>query len=216
MTSLMNMLARAQNGNYFTNVAKVCGMDTATAEACLEKLCPAIARQLKTKAEGNAQAFESLLDLLDEGGDSADLESADAMMGAEAISGGKAVLADVFGALPAAVAAMKQLARAIDNGSVVRFSAIAASSVLAGLSKTHGAPMPLAGDTQHSGGILGAIISAVVTDASQGVVRQLAPQRRRPRSYSSYFGRQHMPLGRPRAKTPSPNDLFGQMLGTRK
>jgi hypothetical protein len=154
MTSPMNLLARAQNGNCFTNVAKVCRVDTATAEACLEKLCPAITRQLKTKAEGNAPAFESLLDLLDEGGDSSELESADAMMGAEAISGGKVVLADVFGALPAAVAAMKKLASTIDNGSLVKLSAIAASSVRAGLSKTYAAAMPLAGDTQHSGGIL--------------------------------------------------------------
>ena len=70
----MTILAAAQNGNYFSNAAKICNLGTSEATASLEKLCPAIATQLKAKAQNDHDAFESLLDLLDEGGDSSDLD----------------------------------------------------------------------------------------------------------------------------------------------
>ena len=89
--SLMTILAAAQNGNYFSNAVKVCGLDAGEAEASLEKLCPAIATQLKAKAQNDHEAFESLLDLLDEGGD------LDGLTDFEALQDGSAVLADIYG-----------------------------------------------------------------------------------------------------------------------
>ncbi len=211
--SLMTMLASAQNGNYFENVAKACGVSPALAQSGLEKLCPAIARQLKAKAENDRQAFESLLDLLDEGGDGTDLDSADAMTGAEAISDGTAVLDDIYGSGSASLAAMKKLVPGLDDGQLQALSAIAATSVLAGLSKSYAAPQALASAPAESRGLLGTIISAVVTGALQGMARQLAPKRRRRRSYASYFGRKRKVTRRRRTKTPSLNDIFGQILG---
>ena len=87
----MTILAAAQNGNYFSNAAKVCGLDAGEAKASLEKLCPAIAAQLKSKAQNDHEAFESLLDLLDEGGD------LDGLTDFEALQDGSAVLADIYG-----------------------------------------------------------------------------------------------------------------------
>jgi hypothetical protein len=46
-------------------------------------------------------------------------------------------------------------------------------------------------------------------------VKQLAPKRRRRRSYSSYFGTRRKPVRR-RTRTPSLNDIFGQILGNRR
>ena len=74
INDVMTILASAQNGNYFAGVAKACGMSTGEAKSGLEKLCPAIAAQLKAKAQNDHEAFEALLDLLDEGGGSTDLD----------------------------------------------------------------------------------------------------------------------------------------------
>jgi hypothetical protein len=98
-------------------------------------------------------------------------------------------------------------------------SAIGATSVLAALAKTYSAPATLVDAPQAasgSGGLMGTIFSAVVAGVVQGVVKQLAPKRRRRRSYSGYFGTRRKPVRRRRARTPSLNDIFGQILGNRK
>lgn len=213
--TLMSILAESQGGNYFANVAKACGVTASEAKAALDRLCPAIAAQLKAKAASDHEAFESLLDLLDEGGD------LDGLTDSEAIADGKAVLADLYGSSPAALAEMKRIAPGLEDSRYEAISAIGATSVLAVLAKNYAAPATLAavpdGGT-GGGGILGTIISAVVKGALQGVARQLAPRRRRRRSYSSYFGtrRRKTTRRRRRARTPSLEDIFGQILGTRK
>ena len=50
MMTLMSILATSDNGNYFGNVAQACGMSAGEAKSALERLCPAIAAKLKTKA----------------------------------------------------------------------------------------------------------------------------------------------------------------------
>jgi hypothetical protein len=217
--SLMEILGSAQNGNYFSNVAKACGLNVGDATSSLNAICPAIAEQLRGKAESDHDSFEALLDLLDEGGDSSDLDDAEAMTGAEAISDGNAVLKDIYGSPAAAITAMNALAPAIDVTALQKISPIGATSVLAALAKTYSAPATLADAPPGSnggGGLLGTIISAVVAGAMQGVAKQLAPKRRRRRSYSSYFGTRRKPVRRRRAKTPSLNDIFGQILGNRR
>ena len=92
--TLMSILAASDNGNYFSNVAQTCSMSAATAKSALERLCPAIAAQLKEKMQSDNNAFEALLDLLDEGGD------LDGLTDAEAIADGKAVLDDLYGSPP--------------------------------------------------------------------------------------------------------------------
>ena len=100
--SLMSILAAGENGNYFPNAAKACGLSAAEAEASLEKLCPAIAAQLKAKAQNDPEAFEALLDLLEEGG------NLDGLTDSEAIEDGSTVLADVYGSPANALAEMKK------------------------------------------------------------------------------------------------------------
>lgn len=216
--ALMTILAAAQSGNYFVNVAKTCGISTDEAKSSLEKLCPAIATQLKAKAQNDHDAFEVLLDLLDGGGDSSDL---DAATDSEAIAEGKAILEDIYGSPSAASAEMKRLAPGLDDTQRGKISAIAATGVLAVLAKTFAAPATLASapaETSQGSGILGTIISAVFTGILQGLARQLAPKRRRRRNYSSYFGtrRRKTTRRRKRTRTPSLEDIFGQILGTRK
>ncbi len=216
--TMMTILDAAQNGSYFANVAKACGISASEAKSNLEKLCPAIARQLKTKAQNDHEAFEALIDLLDEGSGSSDLDN---LTDSEAIADGNAVLEDIYGSPANALAEMKKLAPGLSDDSCEKISAIAASSVLAVLAKTYSVPATLAAvsDPAPQGGrLLGTIISAVLKGILQGIARQLAPRRRRRRSYSSYFGtrRRKTTRRRTRARTPSLEDIFGQILGTRK
>jgi hypothetical protein len=214
--SLMDMLAAAQGGRYFASVAEACGMHAVEAEQALSRIAPAIAEKLHDKAAEDADAFENLLELLEDGGNSSDLDDPQAITGAEAVSDGEAVLKDIYGSDAAARTAMKALAPGVADASLVKLSAIGATSVLASLARSYSAPLPLAGATGSAGGgLLGTIISAVVEGAMKGAARQLAPKRRRRRRYSSYWGAPRRRTRRRRPRQPSLNDIFGSILGRR-
>lgn len=208
--TLMSILATSDNGNYFSNVARTCGISAGDAKPALERLCPAIASRLKAKMQSDNNAFEGLLDLLDEGGD------LDGLTDAEAIADGKAVLDDLYGSTPAALAEMKKLAPGLSDAQYENISAIAATSVLAVLAKSYATPATLTsgtGDVPQGGGILATIIAALVKGLLQGARSQLAPRRRRRRSYTSYFGTRRKTTRRKRrARTPTLEDIFGQIL----
>jgi hypothetical protein len=213
--TLMSILAASENGNYFDGVARACNMSANEAKSVLERLCPAIAAQLKAKALSDNNAFEALLDLLDEGDD------LDGLTDAEAIEDGKAVLEDLYGSPAATLAEMKRLAPGLSDTQYENISAIGATSVLAVLAKSHAAPATLAsstGEVPQGGGLLATIISAIIKGLLQGARSQLTPRRRRRRSYSSYFGtrRRKTTRRKRRATTPTLDDIFGQILGTRK
>ena len=212
--TLMSILAASDNGNYFEGVAQACNMSTATAKSVLERLCPAIAAQLKSKMQNDENAFEALLDLLDEGGD------LDGLTDSESIEDGKAVLEDLYGSPVAALTEMKRLAPGLSDAQYENISAIAATSVLAVLAKSYATPVTLAGSTGEApqgGGIFATIIYAILKGLFQGARSQLAPRRRRRRSYTSYFGTRRKTTRRKRrATTPTLEDIFGQILGARK
>ena len=216
--TMMTILDAAENRNYFASVAKACGTTASEAKSNLEKLCPAIARQLKSKSQNDYEALEALLDLLDEGSGSSELDN---LTDSEAIADGNAVLEDIYGSPANALTEMKKLAPGLSDDSCAKISAIAATSVLAVLAKTNSVPATLAAVSDpapQSGGLLATIISAVFKGILQGLARQLAPRRRRRRSYSDYFGtrRRKTTRRKTRARTPTLEDIFGQILGTRK
>ena len=208
--TLMSILATSDNGNYFSNVAQTCSMSAGDAKSALERFCPAIAKQLQAKMQSDNNAFEALLDLLDEGDD------LNGLTDGEAIADGKAVLDDLYGSTPAALAEMKKLAPGLSDAQYENISAIAATSVLAVLAKSYATPATLTGSTGEApqgGGILATIIAAILKGLLQGVRSQLAPRRRRRRSYTSYFGTRRKTTRRKRrAKTPTLEDIFGQIL----
>ena len=213
--TLMSILAASENGNYFDGVARACNMSAGEARSALERISPAIATKLKSKMQNDNNAFEALLDLLDEGDD------LDGLTNSEAIEDGKAVLEDLYGSPAAALAEMKRFAPGLSDAQYENISAIAATSVLAVLAKSYATPATLASSTGEAplgGGILATIISAIIKGLLQGARSQLAPRRRRRRSYSSYFGtrRRKTTRRKRRATTPTLEDIFGQILGTRK
>ena len=163
--TLMSILSTSDNGNYFAGVAEACSMSAGEAKSVLERLCPAIASRLKAKMQSDNNAFEALLDLLDEGDD------LNGLTDGEAIADGKAVLDDLYGSRAAALSEMKKLAPGLSDSQYENISAIAATSVLAVLAKSYAAPATLAtstGEAPQGGGILSTIIYAVLKGLLQG------------------------------------------------
>ena len=66
--SLMTLLEQAQGGGLFANVARSLDLDEAETRKAMRKLCPAIAERLKDKAAADEDLFQSLLDLIEDGG----------------------------------------------------------------------------------------------------------------------------------------------------
>lgn len=220
--ALIDMLAGAQGGAFFTNVAAATGLGAAETKSAIAAIGPAIAGQLRGKAQEDPEAFEGLVDLLEDGGANSDLDDGDSMTGAEAVADGNAILTDIYGSRNAAIVDMRKLAGEIPEPELEKLAAIAATSVLAALARSQAVARTMAGATTAAdtdGGLLGTIVSAIVKGAVQSAVRQLAPRRRRRRrSYSSYFGtkRRRTTRRRRRTRSPSLDDIFADILGTRR
>ncbi len=205
----------AQGGRFFANAGAAAGIDEAAAEAALGRMGPAIAAQLRKRAE-DPQALEALLDLLEDGDGDAFLDDSNLLNDAEVIADGNAVLADIFGSAKAARGA---LAIAAKDAAMMKLAAIAASAVLAVLARQYAGPrmQGLMGEQRAAsggggqGGLLSTIVEAVIKGVVQGVTRQLAPKRRRT---TSVFGtRTRRRARKRRSSTPSLDQIFGEIIG---
>jgi hypothetical protein len=218
--ALLEFLSSAQNGRYFATAGAAAGLSEDVAKSAMTALAPAIAEKLKDKAGRDPDAFDQLLDLLEEGGDSSDLDDAEAMTGAEALSDGAAILTDLYGSPGAATKALGALAPDVGEDALNKIGAISATSVLAVLAASNA--QALAGETRQvagtgsnagsGGGFFSVIIAALLKGLMQGASRQLAPKRRRRRNYSSYYG-QRRPARRRRTRRPGLDDIFKSVLG---
>src|SRR5215210_2369717 len=104
--SLMTMLANARGGQFFAEVARSVDLDVSETRKAMAALCPAIALQLKSRASQDAELFDTLMDLIEDGAEGSPLEDPDAMTGAEAVSDGNAILGDIYGSRNAAMVAL--------------------------------------------------------------------------------------------------------------
>jgi hypothetical protein len=208
--SIVDILSAAQNGGYFANAGRSAGLSAADAEAAVSVLAPAIATKLKDKVAADPDAFDQLLDLLDGGGDSYDLDDVDAMTSAEAVKDGAAILADLYGNGTAA-----SLAKFLPQVSGDALTKISATSVLATLAATNANTLTdgaAAADTQAGGGgLLSVIFAAVMKGLMQGVSRQLAPRRR-----TGYYYGTRRRTARRRTRRPGLDDIFKSILNTRR
>jgi hypothetical protein len=215
--SIVDILAAAQGGGYFANAGRAAGLSAADAEAAIGVLAPAIAAKLKSKAAADPDAFDQLLDLLEEGGDSSDLDDVESTTGPEAVEDGNAILADLYG--EGAGATLAKLVPGVSGKSLTTISAIAATSVLASLASANATG--LASDTSRvaenagGGGLISIIIAAVMKGLMQGAARQLAPRRRRRRRYTSYYGTRRRPTRR-RTRRPGLDDIFKDIIGANR
>jgi hypothetical protein len=210
--AIVDLLAAAQGGQFFANAGRVTGLTARDAEMAVASLAPAIAAKLKDKAGSDPEAFDQLLDLLEEGGDSSDLDDAEAMTGEESLADGKAILSDLYGST--ADETLGKLAPHVKGPALEKISAISATSVLAALAASNASTLasPAAESSGGGGGIISVIIAALLKGLMQGASRQLAPRRRR-RRYSYGYRR---PTRRRRTRRPGLDDVFKDILGGRR
>jgi hypothetical protein len=217
--ALMTMLETAQGGNLFATTGKAIGLAADDTRLAMAAICPAIAEKLRDKAEQDEDTYHTLLDLLDDNESEASLEDAESLTGAEALADGNAMLEDIYGSRNAAITAMRELAPAVSETVLPRLAALSATAVLTVIAAGRSAPMPLAGAeaaADTGGGILGTIVSAVVKGLVQGAEKSLAPKRRR-RSYSSKRRTTRKTTRKPtRRTTTALEDIFSEILGTRR
>jgi hypothetical protein len=215
--SIISILETAESGRFFANAAKAAGVSDEQARTVSAHFAPAIAQRLKDKAAKDPEAFERLLDLIEEG-DAAELQEDGALTDRDAIEDGTTILADLYGTAAEANAVFKGLAGPIEKASASTLAAINATAVLAALSAAHAPQAAVAnpsGDTGSSGGgFFSVLIASLVKGLLQGASRQLAPRRRRRRRYSSYYGRRR--TTRRRKRTVGLDDLFRDILSNRR
>jgi hypothetical protein len=213
--AIIDILSAAQGGGYFASAARAAGLSEDDARAAISALAPAIAERLKAKAAKDPEAFDQLLDLLEDGGDSSDLDDAAAMTGAEALSDGRAILDDLYGSRSQAAAALGKIAPHMQGDALDKVSALSATSVLAALAASNAATLastPEAGGSS-GGGILSIILGALLKGFLQSASRQIAPKRRRRRTGYSYSRR---PARRRRTRRPGLDDIFRDILTSRR
>jgi hypothetical protein len=208
--ALMDILATAHGGAYFANAGKAAGLDAAAARVSIERLAPEIAERLRKHAEDD-QAYEALLDLLEDGDGDAFLDDASLMGDKEVASDGKAVLKDLYGSLAAASKAGTSLT-GLPKAQIDRLMPLTAASVLAAVVRANSGPQHLAATGGGSGGgLLGNIVSAVIEGAIKGATSTLAPKRRRKR-YVSYSSRRRRTTTKRRTRKPSLESIFREIL----
>ncbi len=220
--ALMDILEAAQGGALFDNAGAAVGLSAGDAAKAMKALCPAIATQLKAKSQEDAGTFDALLDLLEDDADGSLIDDPGSLNGGEATADGNAILDQIYGSRQAAISEMRKLAPQLAELVLVKIAPISATAVLGALGKSQAA-MPLVGAApaaaSEGGGLLGTIVSELIKGAVQGAARSLAPRRRRRRSTTSYFGtkrRRKTARKRKSSRTPTLEDVFGEILGTKR
>ena len=223
--SLMTMLQAAQDGALFAQVARSLDLDEDQTRKAMGVLCPAIARQLKTKAAKDEDLLEALLDLIDDDDGTPPLEAHESLTGADAVADGNAILGDIYGSRNAAMVALRKVAEQVPERELAKLAPISATAVVAALAQANRSrasqPMALSAAESSDSGIIGSIIGAVISGAVQGVVRELtSPKRRRSTSYTKSrsrkkSGRTKRTASTQRRRTISTSieDIFRDILG---
>lgn len=215
--SILDILDSAEGGKFFANAAAASGLDEATTRKVSAKVAPAIAQRIKDKSASDPEAFENLLDMLEEDGD-VDLSVEGSLTDRDAQSDGASILNDLYGSAAETNAVFKGLGGPIDKAALSTLTSINAAAVLAALaslnaSKLSGGAAQTA-DTSGGGGFFSVLIAAILKAFMQSAQRQLAPKRRR-RRYTSYYGRR-APVRRRRKRSVGLDDVFKEILGGRR
>jgi Bacterial protein of unknown function (DUF937) len=215
--AIIDILETAEGGKFFANAAAACGLDEATTRRVSAKVAPAIAQRVKDKSSEDPEAFENLLDMLEDDGE-VDLQVEGSLTDQDARNDGAEILNDLYGSAAETNAVFKGLGGAIDKAALSTLTSINAAAVLAALAASNAQTLSggasQVADTSSSGGFFSVLIAAVLKAFMQSAQRQLAPKRRR-RRYTSYFGRR-APVRRRRKRTVGLDAVFKEILGGRR
>ena len=167
--TLTAMLAQAQGGRLFAQVAGAIGLDEATTRTAMMDICPAIISELKAAAEGDDSLLETLARHLAEGNEGSVLDDPGVLTGAESIKDGNAILAAIYGSKAGAMEDIKTLVTGVPAAKLSKLAAVSATAAVSALMQSH-AITPLAG-VQRAAGSGGGILSVFIDALIKGMVR---------------------------------------------
>lgn len=208
--SLMAIIAAGQQGLLIRTVGGAIGVDEPVARAAIERLLPAMARQLSERAHDPAES-EIVLDVVAHGGFQRYLDDPRALLGREAIRDGEEMLTYLYGSVDAA----RQHATAIrppaglDAGVFARLMTLAACLLLGAMARRleHQAHNELA----ESGvaGILKGLGQAILRGIVEGTARSMF---RRRTSFRRRMARRRGRLDHAPSHRPALDEVLGDLL----
>ena len=217
--SLMTLLEQAQGGGLYSTVARSLDLDDGETRKAMRKLCPAIASRLHEKAEADQELFQTLLELIEDGGETSPLESAETLTGAEAVADGNAILDDIYGSRNEAMVALRQVDETIPERELSKLAPISATAVVAALAQANRpATLATSGAAGNAapggGGIFATLISAIIAGIVSTLSRKFnSRSRRRTARYSRTRSKRKTTRAPQRRTSASVEDVFRDILG---
>ena len=171
--SLMSVFDSSDGSRILADVAAAAGTDAQTVKRGLDLLCPAIAAALQEKVADDPDLADDLADLLDD-------NLNPSVAGEDAAVDGKAMLKALFGSQKAAKDVLSRAAPDLPEAVLTRLAPVAAVTVIAAVAEQT-RPSGISGMLTVSGatgsGIVGTLLTAIISSAIKGVIRELTSAR---------------------------------------
>jgi hypothetical protein len=208
---ILDIVLNAQNGGAAAAAGRLVGVSPDDAVAACRRLVPEIAGRARDKAETDQQAYDELLDLIEDDSTAAVLDDPAVLAASETRADGESILTALYGAPDPAAGAGKA-------GPMVPLIAVLTLAAIARRGQATMLGIANVPDRGSGGGILGAILSALLAGLVKGLMQAL---QRRTSSYArrrpAYGARRSRTAStrRRRAQQPSLDDIFGEILRRR-
>jgi hypothetical protein len=221
--SILTIIGEANGGRLPAQLADHVGENIADIEIALSKLIPEFAKQIKTKAEADLQDYEDLLDVVDDEEQINYLSNPEWSFSSDALEDGKQILNHLYGSVGNAQAAAGNIEISTTSKD---FLCLTATFTIAAMASRNQA-LGLTGGADEDGdqgqqGLIAIIIAALLKGLMQALGSSFgARRRRRRRTYGRRrstrrrrrsSSRRRSRRRRRRKKTPSLNDLIGDLF----
>ena len=179
--NLQKILAEAQNGQIYSQVAAAFGLDPGETRTAMEGMCPAIVLRLREEAAQNEALLEALAGVLDEGYAGSPLDEPGVLTGGESLSDGQDILQALYRSREAALAELEALAPGVPARQLSDLAAVSATAAVSAIVRAQGV-MPVSGVQTAmggSGGLMSIIVGALVRGVVQAAKRELTSRARK-------------------------------------
>lgn len=225
---ILEVLEGCQNGQLIDTLGAACELSEEQCRQSLDRLTPDIARRISERIP-DEDSYEDLVDILDEEEQVEYLDDPNAMLSRSAIGDGEDILELLYGSMDQARAAAQKIGppEGVDGDAFARLMTMAAALTFSALARRNqqyqlAAARSPEGEPPASEGFIAMLIGALITGLMQGLKTSTRRRRRRRNRgvLEKIFGtgttrrrRSTRKRKRRRRKTPSLNDLLGDILG---
>jgi len=221
MGNILQTIKTANDGKLVSGLSQACGITQSQAEQALETLVPTIAQKILAKADNDPQDYQDLMDVVDDEEQVNYLNKPDWSFSIAAIEDGQDILKHLYGSVSEAITADLRLEH--DEATTARLANFAATYCVAAMaSRNQALFLSDAPENDEPSGFWGMIIAALLKGLMQSLTRRRPRRRYRRRTYGRKRKRKRRSSSRRksttsrrrrrRKKTPSLNDLIGDLI----